>query len=61
MSKPIRELHIVRVNDHKPIRWEELTEVLEADEPIYIVDRTPHGVIVADMLIGVEPQLRQSA
>jgi hypothetical protein len=61
VSKEIRQLYLFRVENHQPIPRDYAAEVVDADELVYVVLRGPQGIVITDMLIGIEPQLRQCA
>jgi len=61
MLKETRKLYVVRVEDHKPISGECLSETVDADELVYFVERHAERVVVVDVRVGVCPESDQRA
>jgi len=59
MGEPIRKTYLVRVEDLKPIRPEDLGESCDPEELIYLVGSHVECVVVRDVRVRQQPQLRE--
>ena len=55
------KFYLVRVDDLKPIRREQLAESLDANDIVYLVCPERNHVVISDVGIGQHPQMREAA
>ena len=61
MCMEIRKFYAVRVENLKPICWQEATETFEPDELVYLVNTEVKRVVLADVGICITPQNIEAA
>jgi len=61
MSLKIREFYALRVEDLKPVLWQQLSETLDAGELVYLCGGNVERVIIAGEGVCVHPKLRETS
>ena len=61
MSEKTRQFYVLRVEDFKPVIWDQATETLDADDLVYVIDTEVQNVAITDVRVGVTPELSEAA
>jgi hypothetical protein len=56
MCKEVTQMYAIRLDDLKPIRWQERAEICESDDLVYLVGGALDVVIIADVLVREGPK-----
>jgi hypothetical protein len=61
MNEKTRQFYVVRIEDQKPIAWQQIAETCDPDERVYLVLAGLKRVVVTDMSVREAPQCDECA